>query len=232
MSRLSNLFGSLYDPTRQRQVNRVVNQAPTGIAGQAASFAAAQQAEQQRQAQRAAEAQAAAQQQQQQIRQEAEAARQRQEQARQTAMQEQEFKLRQAQFENDRAIQAQQLEEQKRAARAQEAARQNQQRISRGTANQQQYQRALGGSSMAQSMQNHNARLRGQLSPFPNLLTPGSYSQELTQVAGGNGQQSSQALQLLNKNRVGLGYQPLSKGRLSQWGNGASYNLSASRSRG
>ena len=137
MSRLGNLFGSLYDPTKQRRVNSVVNANPTGIAGQAASFAAAQQAEQQRQAQRLQEAQAAANQQQQAVEAEAAAARQRQEQARSTALQEQEFKLRQQQFENDRAIQQQELEEQKRAARAQEAFRQGQQaqqgRLNRGS---------------------------------------------------------------------------------------------------
>jgi len=231
MSRLGgiNLFGSLYDPEKNRRVTQVFNQNPTGRAGQAASFAAAQEAERQRQQQQAAAAQAAAQQQQQQVQQEAQAAQQRQEAARQQALQEQEFKLREAQFNNDRAVQAQQLEEQKRAARATEAAQQNQQRAARGTSAQQQMQRALGGSNMAQSMQNHNARLKGQLSPFPNQLTPGAYSREITGAAKRG---TSGALQALNQNRTGLGYRPISQQHLNQWGNGASYNLSASRSTG
>jgi len=179
MARLSGgLFGSLYDPERNRRTTSVFNQQPTGVGGQAASFAAAQESERARQAQQLAAAQAAAQQQQQQVASEAAAAQQRQEQARATAQQEQEFKLRQAQFENDKAIQAQQLVESKRAANATEAARQNQQRLSRGTANQQQYQRAVGGSNMAKSMQNHNARLKGQISPFPELNTAWSNSME------------------------------------------------------
>lgn len=129
MSRIGsgNLFGSLYDPDKRR-INAVFNQNPTGQAGQATSFAAAQQSQRDQQARQLAEAQAAAQQQQQQIAAEATAAQQRQQDARQTAMQEQDFKLRQAQFENQRAIEQQQLEESKRAAYAQEAARQNQQR--------------------------------------------------------------------------------------------------------
>jgi hypothetical protein len=179
MSRIGagNLFGSLYDPNRDR-INAVFNQNPTGQAGQATAFAAAQAAQKQKQQQQLAAAQAAAQQQQQQIQAEASSAQQRQEQARQTAMQEQEFKLRQAQFENDRATQAQQLAEQKRASYAQEAARQNQQRAAQGTSNQQQYARAVGGDSMAKSMQNHNARLRGQLSPFPELNTNAGNARE------------------------------------------------------
>lgn len=233
MSRLSGgLFGSLYDPERNRRTTSVFNQQPTGVGGQAASFAAAQEAERARQAQQLAAAQAAAQQQQQAVAAEAAAAQQRQEQARATAQQEQEFKLRQAQFENEKAIEAQRLAESKRAANATEAARQNQQRLAKGTASQQQYQRALGGSSMAQSGVNHSARLKGQLSPFSNLLTPGAYSQELSMVARGNGPQSGQALQGLNQNRTGLGYKPISKNRLSRWGNGASYNIAATKNRG
>lgn len=135
MSRIGsgNLFGSLYDPDKRR-INAVFNQNPTGQAGQATSFAAAQQSQKDQQARQLAEAQAAAQQQQQQIAAEATAAQQRQQDARQTAMQEQDFKLRQAQFENQRAIEQQQLEESKRASYAQEAARQNQQQASRQVA--------------------------------------------------------------------------------------------------
>ena len=179
MSRLSGgLFGSLYDPERNRRTTSVFNQQPTGVGGQAASFAAAQEAERARQAQQLAAAQAAAQQQQQQVASEAAAAQQRQEQARATAQQEQEFKLRQAQFDNERAIEAQKLAESKRAANATEAARQNQQRLSQGTSAQQRMQRAQGGSSMAQSMVNHNARLKGQVSPFPELNSAWANSME------------------------------------------------------
>lgn len=231
MSRLSGvgLFGSLYDPERNRRVTQVFNQNPTGRAGQAASFAAAQEAERQRQQQQLQAAQDAARQQQQQVKQEAEAAQQRQEAARQQALQEQEFKLRQAQFNNDRAIQQQQLEEQKRAARAQEAARQNQERAARGTNRQQQYQRAVGGNNASKAMVNHNARLKGQLPLFPEMSTPGTYSRDIT-FAAKNG--VSGAMDALNQNRTQLGYRPISPSHLKQWGNGASYNLSATRSSG
>lgn len=232
MSRLSNRYGSLYDPDRNRGVNSVFNQAPTGVGGQAASFAAAQESERAKQAEQLRAAQAAAQAQQQAVAQEAEAARQRQQDARQTAQTEQEFKLRQAQFENERAIETAKLAESKRAAAATEAYRANQQNGNRLSSKDAQLQRALGGSNMAQAAQNHNARLQGNLSPFPNQLTPGAYSMENTLVARGGGLQQQQALSNLNQNRVGLGYQPVTQQHLKQWGNGASYNLSAGRSRG
>ena len=180
MSRLSsssNLFGSLYDPDRNR-TSSVFNQNPTGRAGQAASFAAAQQAERDKQVRQRQEAMAAAEAQNQAVMQEASAAAQRREQARQEALQEQELKLRQAQFDNQRAVEAQQLEEQKRAAAATQAFQQNQTRLSQPSSNQAQYQRALGGDNMAKSMQNHNARLRGQLSPFPELNTAAGNAME------------------------------------------------------
>lgn len=129
MSRLSGLFGGLYRDDRYNRGNTVTNQV-TGPAGQAASFAAAQESERARQAQQLAEAQAAANQQQQAIAAEATAAQQRQTDARNQATQEQELKLREAQFQNDRAIETQKLAESKRAALATEAYRQNQNRLS------------------------------------------------------------------------------------------------------
>jgi len=68
MSRLNSrfLYGSTYDPNA-RQAGSVFAQNPTGIAGQAASFAAAQQSQQATQAQREADARNAAIAQQQQI---------------------------------------------------------------------------------------------------------------------------------------------------------------------
>lgn len=227
MSRIgsNNLFGSLYDPDKAR-INAVFNQNPTGQAGQAASFAAAQQSERDKQARQTQQAQQDAIQQQQQVASEATAAQSRYEQAQQQAQQEQQFKLQEAQFNNTRTIQAQQLAEQKRAASAQEAYYQNQQRAQQPSNSQAQYQRALGGNNFAASSQNHSAALRGQLAPFPNQLTPGAYSTQLT-LAAQRGVPG--AMEGLNQNRVALGYKPLTQESLKRWGNGGSYNLSSSR---
>lgn len=235
MSRLgssSNLFGNLYRDDRDRTTS-VFNQNPTGRAGQAASFAAAQQSALDKQNRQRQEAIAAATAQQQAVGQEATAAQQRQETARTEAFREQEFKLAEAKFQNQKAVELQQLEEQKRAAAAQNAFQRNQQSQQRSVQPAStQAQRAQGGDSMAQAAQNHTARLRGNLSPYPNQLTPGGYSMEMTLGARGNGMQQQQALAGLNQNRAGLGYQPVNQQTLSRFGNGASYNIAASQRRG
>lgn len=131
MSRLSssNLFGNLYDPDRNK-TSAVFNQNPTGRSGQASSFAAAQQAARDKESRQRQEAMAAAEAQNQAVIQEAQAADQRREQAQAQAFREQEFKLQEARFNNDKAVDAQKLEEARRAAAATEAFQQNQNRLS------------------------------------------------------------------------------------------------------
>ena len=152
MSRLgsaSNLFGNLYRDDRDRTTS-VFNQNPTGRAGQAASFAAAQQSELDKQNRQRQEAIAAATAQQQAVSQEATAAQQRQETARTEAFREQEFKLAEAKFQNQKAVELQQVEEQKRAAFAQNAFQQNQQRSVQPSSTQ--AQRAQGGERSTQCL--------------------------------------------------------------------------------
>lgn len=127
MSRLNSrfLYGSTYDPNA-RQAGSVFSQNPTGIAGQAASFAAAQQSQQATQAQREADARNAAIAQQQQIAQEAAAAQQRDEQARSQALSEEQARLEQARFEQQLALTEQQNREQLAFQANQQSYQQNQ----------------------------------------------------------------------------------------------------------
>ena len=127
MSRLNSrfLYGSTYDPNA-RQAGSVFAQNPTGIAGQAASFAAAQQSQQATQAQREADARNAAIAQQQQIAREAAAAQQRDEQARSQALSEEQARLEQARFEQQLALTEQQNREQLAFQANQQSYQQNQ----------------------------------------------------------------------------------------------------------
>jgi hypothetical protein len=127
MSRLNSrfLYGSTYDPNANR-AGSVFAQNPTGIAGQAASFAGSEQARIQQQAQREADARNAATAQQQQIAQEAAAAQQRDEQARAGALSEEQARLEQARFEQQLALTEQQNREQLNFQASQQSYQQNQ----------------------------------------------------------------------------------------------------------
>jgi flagellar biosynthesis GTPase FlhF len=195
MSRLNSrfLYGSTFDPNANR-AGSVFAQNPTGIAGQAASFAAAQQSQQQTQAQREADARAAAIAQQQQVAQEATAAQQRDERARAESLSEQQTRLEQARFEQQLALQEQQNREQLAFQSNQQqyqqqqsmAAKRAQQQAELAPIRQQEYSQYGGGSPIFtndfnRSVSNYfDARLRGGYSgptpTFTSLPAPTSKS--------------------------------------------------------
>lgn len=176
MSRLNSrfLYGSTFDPNANR-AGSVFAQNPTGIAGQAASFAAAQQSQQQTQAQREADARAAAIAQQQQVAQEATAAQQRDERARAESLSEQQTRLEQARFDQQLALQEQQNREQLAFQSNQQsyqqqqsmAAKRAQQQAELAPIRQQEYSQYGGGSPIFTNSLNNSAanffdaRLRG-----------------------------------------------------------------------